>query len=130
MVLDNAGGFAEQDENDYAPRERHGAANDDVIPNRSQSAGEVNDDKPERYAEDYAPANVAHILRESKSAFATLKEEQNNAGLAKQPWAPFDDEGEWELAQFLIKEVSQTATNKFLNLSIVSVRRALTVELR
>ncbi len=120
MMLDNVGGFAEQDKNNYVPRERHGTANDDVIPNQSPLVGEVNKDMPRRYAEDYAPANVAHILRELKSAFTTLKEEQNNAGLGEQPWAPFEAEGEWELAQFLIKEVSQMAVNKYLKLPIVS----------
>jgi hypothetical protein len=121
MVPDNADGFAEQIETDYIPKERQATANDDITSNQSQSVGEVEDQNiPGRYAEDYNPANVAHILREAKSTFSTLKEEQNNAGLAEKPWAPFDDEGEWELAQFLIKEVSQMAANKYLKLSIVS----------
>jgi hypothetical protein len=120
MMVDNADGFAGPDEPDYIPRERQGAV-DDQASNRSQSVEEVEDeDAPGRYAKDYNPDNVAHILRKSQSDFETLKDDQNKAGLAEKPWAPFEDEGEWELAQFLIKEVSQTAANKYLKLPIVS----------
>ena len=107
------------DETNFIPREQLGA-NNDMAPNWSQLAEEVQEDVPGWYAEDYNPENVAHILRKSKSAFETLKEDQNNAGLGEKPWAPFEDKGEWELAQFLIKEVSQTAANKYLKLPIVS----------
>ena len=120
MMVDNADGFAGPDEPDYNPRERLGAV-EDLASNRSESVEEVEDeDTPGRYAEDYNPENVAHILRKSQSDFETLKDDQNKAGLAEKPWAPFEDEGEWELAQFLIKEVSQTAANKYLKLPIVS----------
>jgi hypothetical protein len=36
------------------------------------------------------------------------------------PWAPFKDMEEWERAQFLIKELTQTAVDKYLKLPIVS----------
>lgn len=122
MMVDNADGFAGHDEIDYIPGERL-RVNGDIAPNPPQPVEEANDeDATGRYAEDYNPENVACILRKSQSAFETLKEDQNNAGLAEKPWAPFEDEGEWELAQFLIKEVSQTAANKYLKLPIVSGR--------
>jgi hypothetical protein len=119
MMVDNADAFAEHDENDYIPRERLGA-NDDMAPNRSQSKEVEDEGAPGRYAEDYNSENVAHILQKSQSAFEALKEDQNNAGFAEKPWTPFEDQDEWELAQFLIKEVTQTATNKYLKLPIVS----------
>jgi hypothetical protein len=124
MMEDDVNGFAGHDETnlDYIPGEQLGAK-DDMVPNQSQSEStkEVEDnDAPGRYAEEYNPVGVAHILRKSQTAFETLKEDQNHAGLGKRPWAPFKDEDEWQLAQFLIKEVSQTAANKYLKLSIVS----------
>jgi hypothetical protein len=88
------------------------------LAHQSQSQAE-HDDTPRpasgRFAEDY-PANVAHILRKSRTAFDTQKE----GGSGENPWAPFNDEDEWELARFLLKEVSQTAADKFLKLPIVS----------
>jgi hypothetical protein len=124
MTVDDENGFAGHDETnlDYIPGEQLGA-NNVMVPNQSQSelTKEVeNDDAPGRYAEEYIPVDVAHILRKSRTAFETLKEDQNYAGLGETPWAPFKDEDEWQLARFLIKEVSQTAANKYLKLSIVS----------
>ena len=37
------------------------------------------------------------------------------------PWAPFKDKEEWELAQWLITNVGQNATDKYLKLPIVSL---------
>jgi hypothetical protein len=116
MMVDNMG-FVGHD--DYIPNERR-MTNGDKTQNQSQSVEVEDGDTPGRYAEDYDPADVARILRKSQSAFEMTKEGQNNAGLEEEPWAPFDDEDEWKLAEFLIKEVSQTATNKYLKLPIVS----------
>ena len=107
---------------DYFPSER---INEEVVKtnkrDRSQSRHTTADTPraaSERYAEDYNTADVAHILRKSQTAFEILKESQN--GLGEKPWVPFKDKDEWELAQFLITEVSQTATDKYLKLPIVS----------
>jgi hypothetical protein len=121
MVVDNPDGFADHTEadSDYNPNDQS-AANDDMISNQLQSGEEdEGGDRPGRYAEEYNLADVAHILRKSRTDFEALKQEQIYAGLGKKPWAPFEDEDEWQLARFLIKEVSQTATNKYLKLSIV-----------
>ncbi|KAH9979616.1 hypothetical protein BJV74DRAFT_879411 [Russula compacta] len=84
---------------------------------------EVEDEAaPGRFAEEYNSDHVAHVLGESATAFETLREEQIAAGLGEKPWAPFEDEEEWELARWLIKEVSQTATDKFLKLPITKNR--------
>ena len=71
----------------------------------------------ERYAEDYNPSHVAHLLQKSQTAFELMRDEE----LGETPWTPFKDEDEWELTQFLIKEVPQTTADKFLKLQIVSV---------
>jgi len=96
--------------------------NDETVNISSSEQSAANEDIPGagRYAEDYNPEDVACILRNSNTAFETLKEDQNKAGFGENPWAPFDDEEEWELAQFLMKEVSQTAIDKYLKLKIVS----------
>lgn len=120
-MADNADGFAWDDEAnlDHVSSEQLGE-NDDMIPNQLQLAEVEDEDASGRYAEEYNPEDVAHILRESQTTFETIKEDQKYARLAKKPWAPFEDNDEWQLAQFLIKEVSQTAANKYLKLSIVS----------
>jgi len=106
MIVDDMDGFT---------------GNDDAA-NISIGGSTANEDTsgPGRYAEDYNPAGVAQILRRSQTTFEALKEVQSNAGLGDNPWAPFKDEEEWELALFLIKEVSQTGANKYLKLKIVS----------
>ena len=122
MMEDDIDGFAGYDKTDYVPSKRLPVVNNgEETHHQSQShsvtVGEV--DKPERYAEDY-PADVSCILRKSQTVFKALKDTFDQNGVT--PWAPFKDEAEWELARFLIKEVSQTATDKFLKLSIVSGR--------
>jgi Plavaka transposase len=113
--MDNMNELAGHDESGYISSEHM------VVNNNTSQTPEVEDeDIPGRYAEDYNPADVAHILRKTQTAFETLEEFQNNAGLGENPWAPFEDEEEWELARFLIKEVSQKAADKYLKLPIVS----------
>ena len=46
-----------------------------------------------------------------------VREEQKNGD---SPWAPFKDEEKWKLAQWLITNVGQNATDKYLKLPIVS----------
>ncbi|EPQ50354.1 hypothetical protein GLOTRDRAFT_21436, partial [Gloeophyllum trabeum ATCC 11539] len=49
--------------------------------------------------------------------FERLRDAQVKAGLP--PWAPFESEEEWGLAQWLIKNVGHTQLNEYLNLPIV-----------
>ena len=58
-------------------------------------------------------------LRPVQSYFKTVQEEQVKNGV--DPWAPFKDEEEWELGQWLITNVGQNAMDKYLKLPIVSV---------
>jgi hypothetical protein len=81
---------------------------------------EVEDeDAPQRYAEEY-PGRFADILGTGKTKFEEVREEQIQMGFEDNPCAPFDDKEEWELARWLAKQVSQTATEEFLKLPIVS----------
>lgn len=49
--------------------------------------------------------------------FEAIRKEQAEIG---KYWGPFEDEDEWRLAEWLIKNVGQTQTDKFLKLPIVS----------
>jgi hypothetical protein len=51
--------------------------------------------------------------------FERVQAEQ--AAMGQGPHAPFLDADEWELASWLSKNVSQTATDAYLKLPIVSV---------
>lgn len=57
-------------------------------------------------------------LQPAQSYFERVREEQKTADNL---WAPFADEEEWELAQWLITNVGQNATDKYLKLPIVCV---------
>jgi hypothetical protein len=48
-----------------------------------------------------------------------LDEEQKREGGSR--WGPFEDEDEWQLAEWLIRNVGQKQTDIFLKLPIVSV---------
>ena len=82
---------------------------------------EVEDeDAPGRYAEEY-PRRVADVLGMGKTKFEEVREEQIEMGFEENPCAPFEDKEEWELARWLMKQVSQTGTEEFLKLPIVSL---------
>jgi hypothetical protein len=53
-----------------------------------------------------------------KPLFETLDDERVRYGGSR--WAPFDDEDEWQLAEWLIRNVGQKQTDTFLKLPIVS----------
>ncbi|KAH7918566.1 hypothetical protein BV22DRAFT_1024391 [Leucogyrophana mollusca] len=68
-----------------------------------------------RFTEQFVGA-VAEVLGVGKTTFETLKEEANQ--LSENEWAPFHNEDEWELAQFLMKNIGQTKIHEFLQLPI------------
>jgi len=67
---------------------------------------------------EYYPDHVAERLRREKTTFETLKARLEAD--KKQPWEPFESEEEWELASWLLKNVSQKSTDDYLKLPIVS----------
>jgi hypothetical protein len=70
-----------------------------------------------RWVEDY-PRPAGTPGQPAKSYFEEVRAEQCRNG--QEPWAPFEDQDEWELAQWLLQNVGQNVTEKFLKLPIVS----------
>ncbi|KAI5991711.1 hypothetical protein EDC04DRAFT_2587370 [Pisolithus marmoratus] len=60
---------------------------------------------------------TAKILGSGKTIFESM--EQVEAANEQSKWAPFQNEGEWELAHFLMKNIGQTKMDEFLKLDIV-----------
>jgi len=54
----------------------------------------------------------------AQSYFEKIRAEQMKQG--QDLWAPFGDQEEWELVEWLITNVGQNMTDKFLKLPIVS----------
>jgi hypothetical protein len=89
-------------------------------PDRRARVEEVDDEEDggiRRWIEDYPhPAGTAGVS--AQTHFETMLAEQRAKRL--DPWAPFEDEEEWGLAQWLMLNVGQNATDKYLKLPIVS----------
>ena len=91
-------------------------------PDRRARVEEIEDEEAgvqNRWIEDF-PGNAGKRGDQAQSYFEKLRAEQQRQGLS--PWTPFQDEEEWELAQWLMLNVGQNATDKFLKLPIVSCR--------
>lgn len=55
------------------------------------------------------------------SVFELLHKQREKDGLDKTPWAPFENEEEWDLARWLIRSgLSHSEIDKYLKLNIVS----------
>ncbi|KAF7336313.1 hypothetical protein MVEN_02179700 [Mycena venus] len=72
--------------------------------------------------EDFVKASetTSDDLEKGETVFEAMKAAQDAAGLG--PHAPFLDSDEWELASWLSKNVSQTATDAYLTLPITQRR--------
>lgn len=79
---------------------------------------EGKDEEPAYYIEEF-PANLGAgaVWREEVPAFEKLRQEQEENGSSR--WGPFEDQDEWELAEWLIRNVGQKQTDTLLNLNIV-----------
>jgi hypothetical protein len=78
---------------------------------------EVNDGG--RYIENFPEEFLAGATwGHGKPLFESLDEEQRQEGGSR--WGPFEDEDEWQLAEWLIRNVGQKQTDRFLRLPIVS----------
>ncbi|KAI6028229.1 hypothetical protein EDC04DRAFT_2869150 [Pisolithus marmoratus] len=60
---------------------------------------------------------TAKILGSGRTIFKSM--EAVEAANEQSKWVPFQNEGEWELAHFLMKNVGQTKMDEFLKLNIV-----------
>ena len=77
-----------------------------------------NDGDSGRYIENFPEEYFAGaIWGHCKSHFENLNNEQKRVGSSC--WAPFEDEDEWQLAEWLIRNVGQKQTDTFLKLPIV-----------
>jgi hypothetical protein len=95
-------------------------ASDADVPDRRARVEEVEDEEDggiRRWVEDY-PRPAGTPKASAQTYFEKLLAEQRAKG--EDPWAPFADEEEWGLAQWLMLNVGQNATDKFLKLPIVS----------
>ena len=84
---------------------------------RVEDVDDNEDNSCERWIEDF-PQPVGVPIRPAKSYFETVRDNQKQHG--EEPWAPFQDIEEWELAQFLMLNLGQNAMDKYLKLPIVS----------
>jgi hypothetical protein len=89
-------------------------------PDRRVRVEDVEDEEAgnwSRWVEEY-PRPAGTRGNSARSYFEEVRAEQRRNG--QEPWAPFEDHEEWELAQWLMLNVGQNATDKFLKLPIVS----------
>jgi len=70
-----------------------------------------------RFTEQY-PGVAATILGKEKTVFESMEATDLEKGRSE--WAPFRDEDEWELAQYLMKNLGKTKIDELLKLSHVS----------
>jgi hypothetical protein len=90
-------------------------ATDNGVPNIEEN----NDRDGARYIENFPEEHLAGATwGHSKPLFESLDEERIREGSSR--WAPFEDEEEWQLAEWLIRNVGQKQTDNFLKLPIVS----------
>ena len=78
-------------------------------------------DQNSAYFIDEFPANfgAGAVWGEEVPFFEKILQEQEESGSSR--WGPFEDQDEWELAQWLIQNVGQNQNDKFLNLKIVGL---------
>ena len=85
-----------------------------------EDAPDDDDTSQDRYIEEFLKESMAGAMwGTSKPLFESLNEEQTREGTSR--WGPFEDEDEWELAEWLIRNVGQKQTDAFLKLPIVRV---------
>jgi hypothetical protein len=71
------------------------------------------------YIEEFpADLGAGAVWGEDMPSFEKIWHMQQESGSSV--WGPFDDEDEWELAKWLIRNVGQNQINGFLNLNVVS----------
>ncbi|KAI6017785.1 hypothetical protein BKA83DRAFT_17150 [Pisolithus microcarpus] len=90
-------------------------------PSKRASVGDDVEDEPALanggcFVKQYTGA-AAHILGSWPTVFEDMENAENTSGGSQ--WAPFQNEEEWELARFLMKNVGQMKINDFLKLSLV-----------
>jgi hypothetical protein len=90
---------------------------------RSEETDDVDDiddaHSQSRYRRGYRGLSSAEILGEGKTKFQIWQEGQSLHG--ENEWVPFQNQKEWDLAQWLIRNVGQKSTDEFLKLHLASI---------
>ncbi|TFK53379.1 hypothetical protein OE88DRAFT_1711413 [Heliocybe sulcata] len=79
---------------------------------------DVDDAEDCHWAEEFTEKPIATSLGQSQTEFKELRTAQTEAGLP--PWAPFESEDEWGLAQWLIRNAGHSQIEEYLKLPISS----------
>ena len=90
-------------------------------PSKHARVGEEIKDLPkwlasERFTEQY-PGSTTTVLGKKPTIFESM--EATELGSGDNKWAPFGNEDEWELAQFLMQNLGQKKIDKYLKLKLV-----------
>ncbi|KAH7905274.1 hypothetical protein BJ138DRAFT_1138330 [Hygrophoropsis aurantiaca] len=101
------------------------------LPDQRARVEEVEDEEsagwnPSRFAQVFPDEHAAEILRPGETVFEQLKKRQDSDGVG--PFGPFADAEEWDLAQWLIKNMNQSATEEFMKLPITRERMQLSFQ--
>jgi hypothetical protein len=99
-------------------------APDNVIPLVTvEDVEEEDQEQKSIYYVEAFPINLGAgaVWGEDVPFFENLRREQEETRSSR--WGPFEDEDEWELAKWLIRNVGQKQINAFLNLDIVGSHR-------
>ena len=72
-----------------------------------------------QYAQDFPISPKLLVM--GQTLFKVICKDQQNKG--QTPWAPFEDQEDWELARWLTQNVTQTAAKEFLMMKGVHSRR-------
>jgi hypothetical protein len=85
-----------------------------------EDAPDDDETNQDHYIEEFPKETLAGATwGTSQTLFESLNEEQKKE--RNSHWGPFEDEDEWELAEWLIQNVGQKQTDAFLKLPIVRI---------
>jgi hypothetical protein len=86
---------------------------------REDEADDPKDDAYQyaRWCETY-PGQAAQAMGRAKTTFEEWRQAQLTTGVSE--WSPFSNKDEWDTAQWLLKNVGQTAIDEYLKLPAVS----------
>lgn len=93
-----------------------------IPPAQSTGSGPGGREKVSRWVEAY-PKLAGATKGLGQTEFAKVHESQGESD--KDPWSPFESQDEWQLAQWLLHNVGQNATDEFLKLPIVSCFKSI-----
>ena len=102
-----------------------------IRPETRATVGDANEgdnhSEPNFFIEEFPQhLGAGAVWGEDVPFFEELRREQEENGSSR--WGPFEDQDEWELAMWLIRNVGHKQINAFSNLNIVSSRHFLRLD--